>query len=262
MPEHLNPARARSRAWQRLSPFCGQCAQAVILKKLGIFIPSFYALFYIVGVIYIAGFRLPWRHLARLPFFLQWDDFRPAFRRHGMGDRALPLGARHARGAETRGSHQADQNSKQLHFIDLPMPEASAAAARRSHSQPPACVRLLAAAWLCFVTTYTLAAGLIFGIVKSTRKAPPPAAPPPPPAALQGCAVVCPRATPACTHPLKPPPPAAPPVGVGLCCHDQHSALGHLLSGCAATTAARARRGRLCGTRLNACAPPPTARPQ
>lgn len=65
----------------------------VILRKLSIFFPAFYALFYIVGIIFIGGFGLPWKHLARIPFYFQWDDFRPAYRRQPLPDRELPLGA-------------------------------------------------------------------------------------------------------------------------------------------------------------------------
>lgn len=63
----------------------------VILQKLAVFVPSFYALFYIVGVIFIGGFKLPWKHLGWLPFYFQWDDFRPGYRRAELTDRELPL---------------------------------------------------------------------------------------------------------------------------------------------------------------------------
>lgn len=68
-------------------------AQIVIVRKLAIFFPAFYTLYYIVGIIFIGGFGLPWKHLARLPFYFQWDDFRPGYRRQQLPDRELPLGA-------------------------------------------------------------------------------------------------------------------------------------------------------------------------
>mmetsp|Transcript_6695 Transcript_6695/g.7679 ORF Transcript_6695/g.7679 Transcript_6695/m.7679 type:complete len:164 (-) Transcript_6695:1239-1730(-) len=63
----------------------------VILRKLGLFIPSFYALYYLVSVIYCAGFGLDWSLLGKFPFYIDDNEFKPILRGDGASDRELPL---------------------------------------------------------------------------------------------------------------------------------------------------------------------------
>mmetsp|Transcript_7447 Transcript_7447/g.15184 ORF Transcript_7447/g.15184 Transcript_7447/m.15184 type:complete len:161 (-) Transcript_7447:147-629(-) len=63
----------------------------VILRKLAYFIPSFYALYYAVALVYVLGFDLPMSRFGYVPFNFEDDDFKPLKRDDGETDRELPL---------------------------------------------------------------------------------------------------------------------------------------------------------------------------
>eukprot|EP00959_Pyramimonas_sp_CCMP1952_P057683 1203961-Pyramimonas_sp.AAC.2 len=64
----------------------------VILRKLAYFIPSFYALYYAVALLYLLAFDLPMDRFGYVPFNFEDDDFKPLYRDSDEDDRELPLG--------------------------------------------------------------------------------------------------------------------------------------------------------------------------
>mmetsp|Transcript_31084 Transcript_31084/g.101313 ORF Transcript_31084/g.101313 Transcript_31084/m.101313 type:complete len:168 (+) Transcript_31084:1563-2066(+) len=67
---------------------------AVVLKKLALLLPSFYASFYVCGAVYLAAFGLPVEdELPLLPFRWSERDFEPSLRDSGEPRRAAPLAA-------------------------------------------------------------------------------------------------------------------------------------------------------------------------
>eukprot|EP00899_Mesostigma_viride_P014892 jgi/Mesvir1/23403/Mv21096-RA.1 len=62
-----------------------------ILKKLAMFIPSFYALYYAISLILVLSFKLHISKWGRLPFYFDEDEFKPKLRSKDFDDRELPL---------------------------------------------------------------------------------------------------------------------------------------------------------------------------
>eukprot|EP00854_Cymbomonas_tetramitiformis_P018723 gene18723-22358_t len=63
----------------------------VILKKLGILFPSFYALYYVISLLYLLAFGLPFSKFGYFPFYIDLNDFKPELRDEDDDDRELPL---------------------------------------------------------------------------------------------------------------------------------------------------------------------------
>eukprot|EP00877_Chromochloris_zofingiensis_P008000 jgi/Chrzof1/3453/Cz12g26050.t1 len=63
-----------------------------IIKKLALFIPSYYLIYYLVSVVLVGSFRLPWESLGSFPFRTAWYEFNPAAGDPGLaGWLAMPI---------------------------------------------------------------------------------------------------------------------------------------------------------------------------
>uniref|UniRef100_A0A6U2HSI1 Protein SYS1 homolog n=1 Tax=Chlamydomonas euryale TaxID=1486919 RepID=A0A6U2HSI1_9CHLO len=49
-----------------------------IAKKLGIFLLTFYVVYYLMSVIMVGAFGVPWTELGKYPFLTEMDVFNPA----------------------------------------------------------------------------------------------------------------------------------------------------------------------------------------
>mmetsp|Transcript_17242 Transcript_17242/g.23821 ORF Transcript_17242/g.23821 Transcript_17242/m.23821 type:complete len:161 (-) Transcript_17242:423-905(-) len=63
----------------------------VILRKLATCVLWFYILYYLVSLLYVLAFGLPFTLYVCFPFYFDDDDFKPLLRSSDEDDRELPL---------------------------------------------------------------------------------------------------------------------------------------------------------------------------